>query len=153
MMHDPVDQGLMSQLIGYHCRRAFVAVEPFSHERMAQYGLRPAEFAVLGLLHANPALSQKQVAQGINVAPPNLAPILDRLEARGLITRERDSADRRVHAFSLTPQGLSLCISAEKTVLELENEAAAGLTPEERRQLIRLLQRLYLPTEETGRAP
>jgi DNA-binding MarR family transcriptional regulator len=111
---------------------------------MASYQLRPADFTVLCLLRANPGISQKRVAGGINVSAPNLAPILDRLEARGLVKRERGLNDKRVQALSLTEAGQQLCIQAEQTVTALENEATAMLSSTERRILIGLLQKIYL---------
>lgn len=131
-------------LIGYNCRRVFVAVEPFSNERMAPYQLRPGDFAVLSLLRANPDISQKRAAAGIGVSAPNLAPVLDRLEARGLLNRERSLSDKRIQTLSLTEDGLQLCVKAEETATVLENEATAMLSSAERRQLIGLLQKIYM---------
>lgn len=105
--------------------------------------MRPADFAVLSLLLANAGLSQKEVAQGIGVAPPNLAPVLERLEARGLLVRQRSDRDGRKQRFSLTDAGLTLCRSAEKEALRIEDEAASVLSDSERDTLLRLLRKLY----------
>lgn len=134
---------LMHRLIGYHCRRAFLQVEPFSDPRMAAFALRPADFAVLSLLSANPGISQKQVAQGIGVAPPNLAPVLERLEARELLARRRSQSDGRIQSFSLTAEGRQLCARAEETALRIEDEAAGALSEDERKTLLHLLRKLY----------
>lgn len=139
-----LNQDMMLSLVGYNCRRAFAAVEPFSNERMAAYQLRPADFAVLSLLRANPDISQKRVAGGIGVSAPNLAPVLDRLEARGLLSRERSLNDKRVQTLSLTEDGLQLCAKAEETATALEGESTAMLSSAERRQLIGLLQKIYM---------
>lgn len=139
-----LDQDTMLGLIGYNCRRAFLAVEPFSHPRMAAYQLRPSDFAVLSLLRANPNISHKRVAEGIEVSAPNLAPVLDRLEARQLLTRERHARDKRMQTLALTEAGLQLCTQAEQTATELETESTAMLSPPERQLLIRLLQKIYL---------
>lgn len=135
---------LMHQLIGYHCRRAFLKVEPFSDTRMLAFALRPADFAVLSLLSANPGISQKQVAEGIGVAPPNLAPVLERLEARQLLTRQRSVHDGRVQAFLLTEEGHALCVQAEHAARHIEDEAASVLSDDERQALVQLLCKLYL---------
>lgn len=140
---DALAPSLMHRLLGYHCRRAFFKVQPFSDPRMSPFALRPADFAVLSLLHANPGISQKQVAQGIGVAPPNLAPVLERLEARGLLGRQRSRSDGRMQRFSLTAEGLALCAQAEKQALLIEDDAAGVLTGDERDTLLRLLRKLY----------
>lgn len=133
----------MNQLVGYHCRRAFYAVQPFSHKRMTAFKLRPADFAVLSLLKANPGTSQKHIAEGIGVQPPNLTPVIERLEAREMIARERSPQDRRRQIFFLTESGLRLCEKAEKTAFELEDEACKVLSPDEQKQLLHLLKKLY----------
>lgn len=140
----PLDQSLMLSLVGYNCRRAFAAIEPFFHKRMAAFQLRPSDFAVLSLLRANARLSQKRVAQGIGVSAPNLAPVLDRLESRGLIQRQRNPSDKRFQTLALTADGVKLYCAAEKVVIDLENEATSMLNTEERGQLIALLQKIYL---------
>src|SRR5690625_5315043 len=109
----------MNDLLGYHCRRAFYAVQPFAHERMAQFGLRPADFAVLSLLKVNPNTSQKRIAQGIGVLPPNLAPVIERLEARGLVARKRSERDGRRQLFYLSDSGLAL--RSEEHTSELQS--------------------------------
>lgn len=133
----------MHRLIGYHCRRAFFHVQPFSDPRMSAFALRPADFAVLSLLGANPGISQKQVAQGIGVAPPNLTPVIERLEARKLLARRRSQRDGRMQTFSLTDQGRALCALAEEAASRIEDEAASALSGEERETLQRLLCKLY----------
>ena len=140
-----LDQSLMLGCVGYNARRAFAAIEPFFKKRMAKYNLRPAQFAILTVLKANPHISQRQVADAINVSPPNLAPLLDQLEARSLLVRQRNTHDKRFQTLSLTPEGLALCGKAEKTVVALEIEATNMLTDAERNQLIGLLQKIYLP--------
>jgi len=110
---------------------------------MAKFGLRPADFAVLSLVLANPGLSQKDVAQGIGVAPPNLAPVLERLEVRGLLARQRSVHDGRIQHFFLTPTGETLCHDAEAQAARIETEAAGTLSGDERQLLLELLQKLY----------
>eukprot|EP01034_Spumella_vulgaris_P041148 gene41148-50920_t len=76
--------------------------------------------------------------------PANLAILLDKLQERGLLLRQRSPLDRRSQTLVLTPAGLSMCTRAEKTASELELDATAGLTEAERAQLIQLLQKIYL---------
>jgi DNA-binding MarR family transcriptional regulator len=140
----PLDQGPMPDLVGYNCKRAFIAIDPFSDERMAGYQLRSTDFALLNLLYFNPEVSQKQAASGIHVSAPNLAPILDRLESRGLVHRRRHPDDKRFQALSLTAEGRRLYVKAEKTALEIEHEATCMLSTSERRQLVALLRKIYL---------
>lgn len=139
-----LDQGSLLGLVGYNCRQAYLSIVPYFAKRMAKYDLRPAEYTVITLVNANPNMTQKQLAQAINVSPPNLATLLDRLESRGLVQRQRNPNDKRSQTLVLTTEGRTLCKKADKTASELENEATSMLSDEERAELLRLLQKIFL---------
>lgn len=140
---DALDQGMLLRLVGYNCQRAYLNILPVFMQRMAQYDLRPVDYTILTLTNANPDLSQKRLAQAINVSPPNLTPLLDKLEKRGLLARTRNPADKRSQVLALTAQGKRLCDEADRQVFELESEATAMLSDEERAELLRLLQKIF----------
>ncbi len=140
----PLNQDLLLSLVGYNCRRTYMTIMPLFHERMGKYDLRAVDFSVLSLLKANPNITQKRLSKAINVSPPNLANLLDGLEGRGLLMRQRNPLDKRSQTLILTPEGLRLCAKAEKTASELETEATSALTDEERNQLLGLMQKVFL---------
>lgn len=140
----PLDQSSLIGLVGYNCRRAYLNILPLFLKRMEKYELRPVDYTVITLINTNPGLTQKRLSQAINVSPPNLATLLDRLEARGLVLRQRNPADKRSQNLVLTPEGRALCKKADKTVAELESEATDMLTDNERAELLRLLQKIFL---------
>jgi DNA-binding MarR family transcriptional regulator len=140
----PLNQSVLLSLVGYNCRRAYLNIMPVFEKRMAKYQLRPVDLSVLSLLKANPNINQKRLSEAVNVSPPNLAILLDKLEQRGLLLRQRNPLDRRSQTLVLTPEGLSTCTKAEKTAAELELAATAALTDDERAQLIALLQKIFL---------
>lgn len=144
----PLDQSLLLSLVGYNCRRAYINIMPLFQKRMEKFELRPVDFTVLSLLKANPNINQKRLSKAINVSPPNLATLLDRLEKRGLLVRQRNPLDKRSQTLALTPEGFGMCIKAEKTASELERKATSALTDDERQQLIQLLQKLFLDVVE-----
>jgi DNA-binding MarR family transcriptional regulator len=137
-----LDQSLLLSLVGYNCKRAYLHIKPLFDKRMAKYDLRPVDFTVLSLLKANPNVTQKRLSAAINVSPPNLATLLDRLEQRGLVQRQRNPLDKRSQTLVLTEEGARLCDKAEKTASELEAAASSALTDAERAELIRLLQKI-----------
>lgn len=139
-----LDQSSLLGLVGYNCRRAYLNILPLFLKRMEKHELRPVDYTVITLINANPALTQKRLSQAINVSPPNLATLLDRLEARGLVVRQRNPADKRSQNLVLTSEGRALCKKADKTVSELESEATSMLTDDERAELLRLLQKIFL---------
>jgi DNA-binding MarR family transcriptional regulator len=137
-----LEQSMLHSLVGYNCKRAYLRIKPMFDKRMAKYELRPVDFTVLSLLKANPNLSQKRLSAAVHVSPPNLATLLDRLAARGLLERQRNPIDKRLQMLVLTGEGMRLCGKAEKTVEELEAVAASSLSNAERAELIRLLQKI-----------
>lgn len=147
-----LDQSRLLRLVGYNCRQVSLRIVPFFIERMARYELRPVDYTILTLVGANPQINQTRLAKAINVSPPNLAPLLDKLERRGLLARERNPADKRSHVLALTDEGTALCGEADKAVFELECEAASVLADDERDQLLRLLQKIFL-AQPAGNSP
>lgn len=144
----PLTQDVLLSLVGYNCRRAYLSILPLFAERMEQYGLRTVDFSVLSLLNANPNITQKRLAHAINLSPPNLAILLDRLEERGLVMRQRNPLDKRSQTLILTSEGARLCAKAEKTASQLEQEATSMLSSAEREQLLGLLQKIFLPDQQ-----
>ena len=140
-----LDQQLLLSLVGYNCRRAYITIMPLFEKRMAKFELRPVDFTVLSLLKANPDINQKRLSKAINVSPPNLATLLDKLEQRGLVMRQRNPEDRRSQVLALTTAGMRMCTKAEQTAIELELKATEMLSDAERAQLIALLQKMFLP--------
>jgi DNA-binding MarR family transcriptional regulator len=75
---------------------------------------------------------------------------LDRLEERGLITRERSEADGRAVVVTLTAAGKRALDGALPDHLETEHQLLEGLSAAERDQLAALLRRLLVAR---GRVP
>jgi DNA-binding MarR family transcriptional regulator len=142
----PLNQEVLLSLVGYNCRRAYLSIMPLFHERMSEFELRAVDFSVLSLLKANPNITQKRLSNAINVSPPNLAILLDRLETRGLLLRQRNPLDKRSQTLILTAEGARLAAQAEKRVSALEADATAALSDAERAQLLSLLQKIFQPS-------
>lgn len=140
----PLQQDHLLSLVGYNCRRAYLAITPLFEERMAPYSLRKAEFSTLSLLKANPNITQKRLSAAVHVSPPNLAIMLDKLEERGLVLRQRNPLDKRSQTLVLTQAGDALCEQAERTTAELEAQATSMLSDKERAQLLGLLQKIFM---------
>jgi len=66
-------------------------------------GMTRAQWAMLIRLEQNPGLSQKEVADLLEVEPISVARLVDKLEAGGLIERRPDASDRRIWRLHLLP--------------------------------------------------
>lgn len=111
-------------------------------ERLAPLGLRPSQFGLLVAVALHDGSSQQQLADVLGIHRNVMVGLVDALEERGLIERRRHPSDRRAHAIALTADARDLLRRAEQQADEQDAELSAGLTPDERSQLLALLQRL-----------
>src|SRR5260370_15995612 len=83
------------------------------------------------------------LAQAINADKSRIISVLDELQERGLIQRQPDPADRRVHLLSLTLAGDQLRRSVEARIRRREEKVLAVLPPADREVFLRSLKALY----------
>ena len=119
-------------------------------ERLRRLGLSPAHAGVLRLLRDQEGLSQRELAAQLRAAQSRVVALLDELEARDLVTRERRQGDRRTHALRLTDYGRRTLADLRDIADAHEAEITGCLSSEERQQLASLLYRLV---EANGLTP
>jgi MarR family transcriptional regulator, organic hydroperoxide resistance regulator len=100
-------------------------------------------YIVLTALVEHPVRTQAALAQAINADKSRIISVLDELQERGLIHRQPDEADRRVHLLSLTPAGDQLRRSVEAAIRHREEQVLAVLPPAERDAFLESLKALY----------
>ncbi|AXG77663.1 MarR family winged helix-turn-helix transcriptional regulator [Streptomyces paludis] len=106
----------------------------------AQHSLTGAQARVLRLLSLEP-LPMRRLARQLKCEPSNVTGIIDRLEARELVERRPDPADRRVKLAVPTEKGLATA-ALMRDALDFAREPLAGLTVTERALLRDLLKRM-----------
>ncbi|UUN26730.1 MarR family winged helix-turn-helix transcriptional regulator [Streptomyces sp. FIT100] len=109
-------------------------------EVATRHALTGAQARVLGLLSLE-ATPMRRIAQQLKCEPSNVTGIVDRLEARGLVERRPDPADRRVKLAAATEDGRDTARRLRES-LRFAREPLAELSPEERRVLRDLLKRM-----------
>jgi DNA-binding MarR family transcriptional regulator len=100
-------------------------------------------YIVLTALVEQPVRTQAALAQVIHADKSRIIGVLDELQQRGLIHRQPDEADRRVHLLSLTPAGDQLRRAVEGGIRRREEEVLALLPPADREAFLRSLKALY----------
>ncbi len=139
----PVSLGVLADVLGYHVAQAAVTtVDMFERHIGQPYGLRKVEYSLLLLLQANAALTPKRLGQTLALSGPNLSQLLDRLQARGVLRRERSATDGRSQNIVLTAAGHQLSIAAGAAAAPMEAELQGRLTRAERLMLIELLRKV-----------
>lgn len=107
-------------------------------------GITAQQYNVLRILRgAGPeGLPTLEIAERMIEQAPGITRLLDRLEAKRLVHRERCPTDRRQVTCRITSAGLTLLAALDPVVQRADVQLAGGLTQAEQRQLVRLLDRL-----------
>lgn len=134
-----VSDQTLNRFMGYHMKRAFNVVQSDLSDTLKQFDLRMLTFTALTLIRDNPGLSQSQLADAMDIERPNMVVIVDELERRDLIQRDRVPTDRRAYALSVTLAGGRLCDKAIEAINTHEDRLFAGLDQDTRQLMIEAL--------------
>ena len=140
---DTLDTGVLDDLIGYALRRAQIQVFQHLVERLDAYDLRPAQFSALVIIAENTGPTQAELARLLAIEPPQVVPMVNKLEERGLALRVRCKPDKRSYGLFLSKAGETLVKELKQVAARSDQEATAGLNDEERAQLLGLLRKVY----------
>ena len=138
-----IDLGVLPSLLGYQLRLAQRAIFADFADTLGELEVSPGLFGMLVVIEANPGLKQSQLAKAAHLDRSSLVPALDKLEARGLVTRQASEHDRRVNGLWLTDEGSTLLQKLKQRVARHEQRLARGLARGEREQLVALLARIF----------
>jgi len=135
--------GCLSNLLGYHIAQAAVTTVDLYERHVGQpFGLRKVEYSLLMLILANGPLAPKRLAQALALSAPNMSMLLDRLQARGLLRRERSQIDRRSQNVVLTVEGGQVARDSAAAAAPMEQALYVRLSPAEHGMLIELLRKV-----------
>ena len=111
-------------------------------ELLKPYEITLPQYNVLRILRgAEPeGLICREIGERMIARDPDVTKLLDRLEARGLVSRERQEKDRRVIVARVTPEGLRLVAEIDGPVLKLTADLLGHLGERKLGTLIRLLE-------------
>jgi DNA-binding MarR family transcriptional regulator len=114
-----------------------------------EFGLTPSQYNVLRILRGEgAALPILEIAERMLAAVPGITGLIDRLEAMGLVSRERSTEDRRVVYVTITARGQDLLAKLDEPEAALHKRLIGHLTPAELRILIHLLENARQPLDE-----
>jgi DNA-binding MarR family transcriptional regulator len=125
--------------------RLGVIVKTRAFEQFERDGFSPYHYSVLALLDEGARSTQVEIADALELDRGTLVKLLDGLEARGLVARQRDPNDRRRHVVSLTAGGRAQLTAFRTIATKLNEEFLAPLDEESRAVLLDLLSQLARP--------
>jgi DNA-binding MarR family transcriptional regulator len=114
-------------------------------------GLTPTQYNVLRILRGMSPLgiACQEIARRMITRDADLTRLLDRLESRGLVQRQRQTADRRVVHTTITPAGQTLLADLDPVMAELHQRALGHMSKERLSSLLDLLEEARGNDEET----
>jgi DNA-binding MarR family transcriptional regulator len=127
--------GLLLSQLGTHTALAF-------GRKIGGFGISPPHFGMLRWIRGNGGKNQRELASHLGVVPSRMVVLLDELETKGLIARERSSEDRRRQMLQLTAKGARLLQKVERIATAHDADLGSSLTSLERETLIDLCSKL-----------
>lgn len=129
--------------------RAYDRLRAFEDALFSQHDLTPQQYNALRLLRgAHPEkLATLDLAGRLVSRAPDITRLLDKLQERGLIERDRPADNRRVVRVGITEAGLKLVRELEEPVLECHTRQLGHLSRRELTDLVALLQAVRAPHE------
>ena len=124
----------LQRAAGLAAARVEAAVHPF--------GLSASQFGVLDTIASRGAVHQQELAEALGRSKAQMTAIIDALEARELVRRERHATDRRFITVHLTYVGTNVLENAAPARAAAIVDLMSELTGEQRARLARLCRRL-----------
>ena len=130
--------------------RAAERLSQDAEQLVKEYGLTGTQYNVLRILRgAEPAgLPCKGIGDRMISHDPDMTRLLDRMEKRGLITRERQSDDRRVVKTRITSEGLDILRRLDAPVQDLHRRQFRNITEDRLKVLAVALEEILQKTPE-----
>jgi DNA-binding MarR family transcriptional regulator len=140
---DRDDLGELADIVGFHIRLAHVAVYRHFTETFSDIELTQKQVSVLWLVDDHPGISQIAVGQRLQMDRATTMTIVNRLQERGFLRRERSTSDARKQALFLTPEGGEALVAAKGCIAEHEAWLKGRFTADEVKKLVEMLARIH----------
>jgi len=131
-MARPITRSVAISEIMQSLRQIFRAIQDYSQEVSKEFGITGPQLWALKIISADGRLSLGQLTQKMYLHPSTVSGVVDRLEKKGYVSRDRDREDRRVVTVHLTPEGKKLVKQAPNPI---QGKMVYGLRKLERRKL------------------
>lgn len=109
-----------------------------------EFDLNRSQASILFTLHQRSSMSQKELAESLNMTPPSITSAIRKMEQEGYIRRRQDESDQRVMRLALTEKGAACVENVKRVADEMHELIFRGMSPEE----ILLFRRLLLQINE-----
>lgn len=128
--------------VGYLMRRVLSSIRTQADAQLASHELTYAQWLPLFKLSLCDTTTVASLARNLESDPASTTRSLDRMEAKGLVVRERSTVDRRVVHLKLTPEGQRIAALVPPVLADVLNGHLSDFTHDEWQLLLRMLRRM-----------
>ena len=133
----------LDALPGHHMRRLHqIAVAIFLQETDV-HGLTPVQYAAVQAVPNTPGFDQRTLAGVVGFDRSTIGAVIDRLEARGLVTRSASANHRHVRLLTLTDAGRALLEAIIPSMLRAQERMLEPLPKRDRTEFMRMVRRSH----------
>lgn len=124
-------------------KKASLLFDKYSNQILAQHDLTASQFKImLTLYHTEKPVCQGDIEEKFNMTNPTVTGLVQKLEAKGLITRVKREEDKRVKQLVLTQQALERKEELLSMERHMEEMMTKNLNDAEKEQMCALLTKL-----------
>lgn len=128
--------------VGYLMRKVMTSIRTQADAQLALHDLTYAQWLPLFKISLCSQTTVASLARDLETDPASMTRALDRLEAKGLVARQRSTTDRRVVQLALTPEGQAAAAKVPPVLADVLNGHLSDFSPDEWQLLLRLLRRM-----------
>jgi DNA-binding MarR family transcriptional regulator len=140
---DDGDIGEIKEILGFHIRLAHGTVYRHFSETFTDIDLTQKQVSVLWLVDDHPGIAQTDLAQRLRMDRATTMAIINRLQARHFLRRDKSPTDGRKQALFLEPEGTNVLAKAKDAIRAHEGWLKARFTAKEVTQLVEMLARIH----------
>ena len=135
--------GALHDVLGFHIRLAHGAVYRHFTETFAALGLTQKQVSVLWLVDEHPGVAQIELGGRLQMDRATTMAIVNRMQERDFLRRERSESDGRKQSLFLTRGGEAALAEAKRCIAEHEAWLKRRFTPGEIENLVEMLARIH----------
>lgn len=106
-------------------------------------GMETGSIGIMALIWVNPGISQNDLAASLAMKKPAITKLVKRLEAQGLLERQRVPGNRRMNAITLTAEGQTTIARIRRMTTELNEQVTQGIPSGDLEIFFQVLERLH----------
>lgn len=135
---------LLSKEIAVYLNLAACKLKQYSAAMLKQYnvGLTPEQFLLIDLLWNQGPMSQQRMADLMQKDKNSITKLVDALEKKGLVKRQKDETDRRSNLLVLTSEAEGLKMGAKQKGISILDSILEGIGEEELKSFLNTLGKL-----------